>query len=81
MAEWATIIVAAIGLIGTIVGSYIANRKNAVLVAYRLEELEKKVDKYNVLTDRTYNLEKQTEVLEEKLKVMNHRISDLERIT
>ena len=41
-----TIIVAAItgglALIGTLGGTYFANRKSAALIAYRLEELEKR---------------------------------------
>ena len=38
------IIVAALGLAGTLIGSYLANRKSTALIAYRLEQLEKKVD-------------------------------------
>lgn len=34
------IIVAALGLVGTLVGSYLANRKSTALIAYRLEQLE-----------------------------------------
>ena len=37
------IIVAALGLVGTLVGSYLANRKSTALIAYRLEQLEQKV--------------------------------------
>ena len=62
-----TIIVATItgglALIGTLVGTYFANRKSAALIAYRLEELEKKVQAHNNLIERTYKLEGQiTEV-------------------
>ena len=51
----------------------------AALIAYRLEELEQKVAKYNGLVERTYHLEEAAAVFEEKLKVANHRIDDLER--
>lgn len=62
------IIVALISLAGTVavaIISYAANRKgareasesNAKLIAYRLEELEKKVNKHNNLIERTYKLE------------------------
>ena len=67
-----TIIVAIISLIGTLFGSYLAQRKTTALVVYRLEQLEKKVDKHNSVIERTY-------ILEEKMKVANHRISDLEK--
>lgn len=76
--EWETIIVAALALIGTLAGTYFANRKSAALIAYRLEELERKVQAHNNLVERTYKLEERTELQEEKIKVANHRIDDLE---
>ena len=77
MAE--TIIVAIIALVGTLCGSYFSNRKSSALIAYRLEELEKKVNKHNSVIERTYLLEKRVEVDEEKLKAANDRIDDLEK--
>lgn len=77
MAE--TIIVAIIALVGTLCGSYFSNRKSSALIAYRLEKLEEKVNKHNSVIERTYLLEKRVEVDEEKLKVANNRISDLEK--
>ena len=73
-----SIIVAIISLIGTVMGAYLANRKTAALLSYRLEQLEAKVDKHNSVIERTYNLEKRAEVFEEKIKVANKRILDLE---
>ena len=52
---------------------------NIMLISYRLEELEKKVDRHNNLIERTYELEKQTAQMSEKISVANHRIEDLER--
>lgn len=52
--------------------------KRDELQAYRIEQLEKKVDKHNNLVERTYELEKRTDVQEEKIRVANHRIEDLE---
>jgi len=72
------IIVAICGLVGTLTGAYLANRKSAALVAYRLEKLEAKVDRHNRVIERTYMLEKQEALLEEKIDVANHRIEDLE---
>lgn len=72
------IIVGVLSLIGTLAGTYFANRKSSALIAYRLELLEKKVDKHNSVVERTFKLEEQTAVLEEKIKVANHRIEDLE---
>lgn len=73
-----SIIAAALALLGTLVGTYFANRKSAALIAYRLEALEKKVQAHNNLVERTYRLEERTELQEEKIKVANHRIEDLE---
>ena len=69
-----TVIVAVLSLIGTMAGAYFANKKSAALIAYRLG-----VAKHNGLVERTYHLEEAAAVFEEKLKVANHRIDDLER--
>ena len=63
-----TVIVAIISLLGTLLGSFGGTQ----LVKYRIEQLEKKVEKDNSIVERTY-------ILEEKVKVANHRIEDLER--
>lgn len=52
---------------------------NIVLISYRLEQLEQKVDRHNNLVNRMYEVEKRTDVLEEKQRVANHRIDDLEK--
>ncbi len=62
-------------LIGTVGGILAANR----LTTYRLERLEKQVEKHNHVIDRVYKLEQANAVEEEELKVINHRIRDLEQ--
>lgn len=74
-----TIIVALLSLAGTLAGAYLANRKSTALIAYRLEQLEEKVNKHNQVIERTYKLEEQEALLEERVKVANHRIDDLEK--
>ncbi len=61
----------AIGTFGGIVAS-------SKLVNYRLQELEKKVDKHNSVIERTYKLEQDFCLIDEKMRVANHRIGDLE---
>nr|DAG82853.1 MAG TPA: hemolysin XhlA [Caudoviricetes sp.] len=73
------IIIALLSLVGTLVGAYLANRKSAALVAYRLEQLEKKVNQHNQVVERTYALEESVELVKERQKVANHRIEDLEK--
>lgn len=75
-----TIIVAVLGFAGTLCGAYMANKKSTALIAYRLEQLENKVNKHNQVIERTYELEKHTEVIDEQIRVANHRIGDLEHI-
>lgn len=65
---WATVIVGVLSLLGSLAGSYGGMR----LMTYRIEQLEKKVDKHNNFAERV-------PILEEQMKVANHRIDDLER--
>jgi hypothetical protein len=64
----AEIIVAICSFAGTAVGSFSGLR----LMSYRIEQLEKKVDRHNHFAERV-------PILEEQMKVANHRIEDLER--
>lgn len=73
-----TIIVAIISLFGTLGGSLIGVLTSNKLTNYRIEQLEKKVEMHNNLVERTYHLEEDREVEKEKLKVINHRLDDLE---
>lgn len=68
------LIAASGGLLGTFAGIMVNSR----LMNYRIEQLEKKVDKHNQVIDRVYKLEKRDAVVEEEIKVANHRIDDLE---
>lgn len=72
------VITGGLSLAGTLAGAYFANRRSAALIAYRLEQLEKKVQAHNNLVERMYQVEERTELQEEKLRVVNHRIGDLE---
>ena len=65
--------------LGSAIGSLIGIVASSKLTAYRLEQLEKKVDKHNNLIERTYKLEEKAEILAEKISVANHRIDDLEK--
>lgn len=70
--------VALIGLAGSAFGSLIGVVVSSKLTQYRIEQLEKKVDKHNHVVERMYALEERVTVAEEKIKVENHRIEDLE---
>lgn len=72
------IIVAGMSLLGTLAGTFGGILVSSRLTQYRLEQLEKKVDKHNTVIDRMYRAEADIAVLDEQIKVANHRISDLE---
>ena len=74
-----TILVALIGLAGSGAGAFGGILVSSKLTQYRLEQLERKVEVHNQVIDRVYKLEERTEVQEEKIKVANHRIEDLEQ--
>lgn len=73
------VLVALIGLAGSGLGSVLGILVSTKLTQYRLEQLEKKVEVHNKVIDRVYKLEERTELQEEKIKVANRRIEDLER--
>ena len=67
--NWTSIICAVVALLGTAIGSYSGLR----LTSYRVEQLEKKVDKHNRFAERV-------PIMEEQIKVINHRLHDLESL-
>ena len=75
----ATIIAALIAAGTSLIGSFAGVMASSKLTAYRIEQLEEKVNKHNSIIDRTYKLEEQASVMNEKIAVANHRIEDLER--
>ena len=73
------IILALLSMAGTAIGSISGVMAANKLTNYRIEQLEKKVDKHNTVIERTFKLEEAQAVLTEQIKVANHRIEDLER--
>ena len=69
--EWIPLASAAVTAIFALIGTYFSNRKQTALVAYRLEQLEKKVDKHNNVIERTYELEKNTALLKERIEELD----------
>ena len=66
--DWVTILVSVITAGFAFLGVYTSNRKQAALVAYRLEKLEAKVDQHNHVVERMYRLESRVETLQNELK-------------
>jgi predicted acylesterase/phospholipase RssA len=64
------IIVALLGLIGTLSGSFLGVLTASRMTAYRLEQLEQRVNKHNQVIERTY-------ILEGQMQEVRHEISAL----
>ena len=64
------VIVALLGLFGTLSGSFLGAVATSRLTQYRLQQLEDKVGKHNNLIERTY-------ILEGKMAECIHEITDL----
>lgn len=75
----AEVITAALSLVGTLVGTLGGIALSSNLSNYRIEQLEKKVEKHNNLITRTYKLEQDFAVMDERVRVATHRIEDLEK--
>ena len=73
-----TIAVALISFAGTLIGTFGGIVTANKLTNYRISQLEKKVEKHNSVIERVYQLQKGEAVIEEEIKVANHRIADLE---
>ena len=67
------VFVALLSLAGTLLGSLGGILASSKLTNYRLSPLEQKVDRHNSFGERI-------PVLEEKMKVVNHRLDDLEGV-
>lgn len=73
-----TIIVGVLSLIGTGLGGVISVMTANKLTNYKIEQLQKQVEKHNSMIERTFKLEEHAAVMDEQIKVANHRISDIE---
>lgn len=64
-----TIIVALISFLGTCIGSFAGMN----LIKYRINQLEKKVEKHNTVVERTYHLEDDIKYIKEDIKELKER--------
>ena len=73
------IIVALIASGGGFLGSLVGVIASSKLTTYRIQQLENKGEKHNTVIERTYKLEETEAVMQEQIRVANHRIADLEK--
>ena len=55
--DWTAVIASLVTGLLSLLGVYFANRKSAALIAYRLQQLEQKVQAHNNLVERMYKVE------------------------
>lgn len=77
------VVVAIVGLIGSLAGSIIGVLGSAKLLTYRITQLENRMkeqcENCAVMDGRVDRIEERQAVMEEKIKVANHRIDNLEK--
>ena len=66
------IVIALLSIVGTVIGSGLGVIASSRLTNYRIQQLEKMVEKHNSVVERMA-------VAEKEIRVANHRIEDLER--
>lgn len=74
-----TIIVGAINFFGVLIGTLGGIGVSGKLMSFRIDKLEEEVKKHNNLIERVYKLEEHGAIIDEQIKVANHRIDDLEK--
>lgn len=65
------ILVACISVLGSIVAAFVASSRSAAVTTARVDELTREVREHN-------NFARRMPVVEEQIKVVNHRLSALE---
>ena len=77
------LLVAIVGLVGSLSGSIIGVIGSANLITYRVSQLDirmkDQLSSCSVMDGRVDRFESRQDVMEEQIKVANHRINDLEK--
>ena len=55
--------------IPSVIATISSNQKSQALINYKIEELDKKVEKHNSVVERTYALEDEVHITQEKMKM------------
>lgn len=55
--------------IPSVIATISSNQKSQALINYKIEELDKKVEKHNTVIERTYTLEDEVHIIQEKMKM------------
>lgn len=72
--DWGSFLPALLTAVASLVGVYLANRKSAAVMEYRLKALEDKVNKHNNIIERTYKLEGQMTEVQHEITELKGRV-------
>ncbi len=72
-----TVIISLVALVGSLAGTFGGILTSTRLTTYRIEQLEKKAQEQKSLIERTFKLEKERDVMNERLRAMETRLSQL----
>lgn len=73
-----SVVVAVISLVGTLFGTFGGILTSAKLSNYRIEQLEKKVEKHNSVVERTYNLEGDVKTIQVEIEEIKEDVRSLQ---
>lgn len=73
------LISAGVTLVVCLMTNHAQSQKTEALITYKIDELQKKVEKHNTLIERTYKLEESSAIHDAELRRVNHRIEILEK--
>lgn len=73
------VVVAILALIGSVIGSALANNKTQALIGYRIDELEKKVEKHNQVVERTVVLERDMKTAFNRIDEVSNDVKELRK--
>lgn len=76
--DTSSIIIAVISLVGTLLGTFGGILTSAKLSNYRIEQLEKKVEKHNSVIDRTYTLEGEVKTIKVEIEEIKEDVHSLQ---
>lgn len=73
-----TVIASLVSLLGTLVGTFSGIYASSKLTIYRIEQLEKKVDRFSSIEEKLFELEKHNAVQDERTETIAENIRKVE---
>lgn len=73
-----TVIASMVSLVGTLVGTFSGIYASSKLTIYRIEQLEKKVDRFSSIEEKLFELEKHNAVQDERTETIAENIRKVE---